>query len=84
MIFAPAGETIKRVEMSEGKRMVQIITDSSALITPAEGKAMGVEVIPLCVSILDEEYRDLQVNMDYFYGQICQRRYSQKLTAAAG
>lgn len=60
----------KRVEMSEGKRMVQIITDSSALTTPAEGKALGIDVIPLCVSILDEEYRDLQVNMDYFYGQI--------------
>ena len=47
--------------------MVQIITDSSALTTPAEGKALGIDVIPLCVSILDEEYRDLQVNMDYFY-----------------
>lgn len=50
--------------------MVQIITDSSALITPAEGKAQGIEVVPLCISILDEDYRDLEVDMDHFYGQI--------------
>ena len=34
--------------------MVQIITDSSALITRAEGKEQGIEVIPLSVNILDE------------------------------
>ena len=50
--------------------MVQIITDSSALITPAEGKAQGIEVVPLCISILDEDYRDWEVDMDHFYGQI--------------
>ena len=50
--------------------MVQIITDSSALITRAEGKELGIEVIPLSVNILDEEYRDLEVDLDLFYGQI--------------
>lgn len=50
--------------------MVQIITDSSALITPAEGSAQGIDVVPLSISILDEEYRDLEVDMDHFYGQI--------------
>ena len=52
--------------------MVQIITDSSTLITEAESKELGVDVIPLSISILDEEYRDLQVDMDHFYGLIAQ------------
>ncbi|MBQ5683328.1 MAG: DegV family protein, partial [Peptococcaceae bacterium] len=34
--------------------MVQIITDSSALITRAEGKELGIEVVPLSVNIMDE------------------------------
>ena len=50
--------------------MVQIITDSSTLITVAEGKEMGIDVLPLCVNIMDEDYRDLQVDMDDFYGKI--------------
>lgn len=50
--------------------MVQIITDSSALITRAEGKELGIEVIPLSVNILDEDYRDLEVDLDHFYSQI--------------
>ena len=50
--------------------MVQIVTDSSALITVDEGKEMGIEVLPLCVNIMDEDYRDLQVDMDDFYGKI--------------
>ena len=49
--------------------MVQIITDSSTLITVAEGKEMGIDVLPLCVNIMDEDYRDLQVDMDDFYGK---------------
>lgn len=48
--------------------MVQIITDSSTLFTVDEGKSMGVEVLPLCVSIDDLEGRDLQIDMDDFYG----------------
>ena len=39
--------------------MVHIITDTSALFTVAEGNDMDVHVIPLCVSIQDEHYRDL-------------------------
>ena len=50
--------------------MVQIITDSSALITRAEGKELGIEVIPLSVNIMDEDYRDLEVDLDHFYSQI--------------
>lgn len=50
--------------------MVRIVTDSSTLITAAEGKEMGIDVLPLCVNIMDEDYRDLQVDMDDFYGKI--------------
>ncbi len=50
--------------------MVQIITDSSTLFTVEEGKNMGIEVLPLCVSIDDVEGRDLQIDMDDFYGRI--------------
>ena len=50
--------------------MVQIVTDSSTLITVAEGKEMGIDVLPLCININDEDYRDLQVDMDDFYGKI--------------
>ena len=47
--------------------MVQIITDSSTLYTPEQGKAKGFAVLPLCVSIADLEDRDLLVDMDVFY-----------------
>ena len=50
--------------------MVQIITDSSTLFTQEEAKAMGIEVLPLCVNIDDLEGRDLQIDMDEFYGRI--------------
>ena len=50
--------------------MVQIITDSSTLLKEEEANALGVEVLPLCVSIDDLEGRDLQVDMDEFYGRI--------------
>lgn len=52
--------------------MVQIITDSSTLYTPEQGKAKGFEVLPLCVSIADLEDRDLLVDMDAFYGKIAE------------
>lgn len=58
--------------LSEGKHMVQIITDSSTLMTEAEGKELGIDVIPLCINIMDEEYRDLQMDMDSFYAKIAQ------------
>lgn len=50
--------------------MVQIITDSSTLITEEEAKEMGIEVLPLCVSIGEWEGRDLHVDMKDFYGRI--------------
>ncbi|MBR4026091.1 MAG: DegV family EDD domain-containing protein, partial [Lachnospiraceae bacterium] len=50
--------------------MVQIITDSSTLYTIEEGKKLGFEVLPLCVSIGDLEGRDLSIDMDDFYARI--------------
>ncbi|MBP3677666.1 MAG: DegV family protein [Agathobacter sp.] len=50
--------------------MVQIITDSSTLFTVEEGKEMGIEVLPLCVSIGELEGRDTQIDMAAFYGEI--------------
>ncbi len=52
--------------------MVKIITDSSTLYTPEEGKKLGFDVMPLCVSIADLEDRDLLVDMDAFYGKIAE------------
>lgn len=50
--------------------MVQIVTDSSVLYTEKEAKAAGFEVIPLCVSVGDMDGRDLQIDMEEFYGRI--------------
>lgn len=50
--------------------MVQIVTDSSVLYTREEAKEMGFEVMPLCISIGDLEDRDMEVDMDVFYGRI--------------
>lgn len=50
--------------------MVRIVTDSSTLITADEAREMGIDMIPLCVSIGDMEGRDLAVDMDEFYGRI--------------
>lgn len=50
--------------------MVQIITDSSTLFKQEETEKMGIEVLPLCVNIGDLEGRDLQIDMDDFYGRI--------------
>ena len=50
--------------------MVQIVTDSSVLYTEEEAKAAGFDVIPLCVSVGDIDGRDLQIDMEEFYGRI--------------
>lgn len=50
--------------------MVQIVTDSSVLYTEEETKAAGFDVIPLCVSVGDMDGRDLQIDMEEFYGRI--------------
>lgn len=39
--------------------MIKIMTDTSALFTVEEGKAMDITVLPLCVSIDDLHLRDL-------------------------
>lgn len=39
--------------------MIKIMTDTSALFTVEEGEALGVTVLPLCVSIDDLHLRDL-------------------------
>ena len=50
--------------------MVHIITDTSALFTITEGKDMDVHVIPLCVSIQDEHYRDLCFDTSTFLEKV--------------
>lgn len=50
--------------------MVQIVTDSSVLYTEEETKAAGFDVIPLCVRVGDMDGRDLQIDMEEFYGRI--------------
>ena len=53
--------------------MVRIVTDSSTLITREEAEKMGIDMIPLCVNIGDMEGRDLEVDMDDFYGRIAKK-----------
>ena len=55
--------------------MVQIVTDSSVLYTREEGKELGFEVMPLCINIGDLEDRDMEVDMDEFYGRIAQGQH---------
>lgn len=50
--------------------MIKIVTDSSSLFTLEEAHTRGIESIPLCISIGDCHYRDLQVDMNTFYRQI--------------
>ena len=54
----------------KGFVMVQIITDSSTLFTMEEGREMGIEVLPLCVTVGEIEGRDCHMSMDAFYGEI--------------
>jgi len=55
--------------------MVRIVTDSSVLYTKEEAEKMGFDVMPLCVNIGDLEDRDLQVDMDEFYGRIAKGQH---------
>lgn len=50
--------------------MVKIITDTSALFTVEDGIHMGVDVLPLCVSIDDHQYRDLCFDTKLFLHKI--------------
>lgn len=64
--------------------MVKIITDSSTLYTPEEGKKLGFDVMPLCVSIADLEERDLLVDMDVFYGKIAEGNHPRSSQPPVG
>ena len=59
--------------------MVRIVTDSSVLMTIEEGKELGFEVMPLCINIGDLEDRDMEVDMDEFYGDIVEYDVPQEL-----
>lgn len=50
--------------------MVQIITDSSSLYTGEEGKKLGVISIPLCISIGQRNFRDLEIPTEEFVAEI--------------
>ena len=64
--------------------MVKIITDSSTLYTPEEGKKLGFDVMPLCVNIADLEDRDLLVDMDVFYGKIVEGNHPRSSQPPVG
>ena len=64
--------------------MVKIITDSSTLYTPEEGKKLGFDVMPLCVSIADLADRDLLVDMDVFYGKIAEGNHPRSSQPPVG
>lgn len=64
--------------------MVKIVTDSSTLYSPEEGKKIGFAVTPLCVSIADLEDRDLQVDMDLFYGKIAEGNHPRSSQPPVG
>lgn len=52
--------------------MVRIITDSSTLFTDEDARNMGIDVLPLCVSIGDLDGRDLHIDMEDFYRRIAE------------
>lgn len=52
--------------------MIQIITDSSSLYTPAAAREAGFCSVPLCISIGDLNGRDLAIDMDDYYRRIQQ------------
>ena len=52
--------------------MVRIVTDSSVLYTREEARENGFDVLPLCINIGDLEDRDMEVDMDKFYGKIAE------------
>lgn len=51
-----------------GVDRMRIITDSPALYSPEEGKALGIEVVPACTIIDDQVYRDfVDIGIEEFY-----------------
>ncbi len=57
--------------------MVRIITDSSTLYTVEEARERGFASVPLCVHIGDWQGRDLQMDMERFYGMIADGQIPQ-------
>jgi len=52
---------------------MKIMADSSALYTLEEGKQLGVSIIPVCVAINDENYKDyLDITPEHFLNLIAQ------------
>lgn len=49
---------------------MKIITDTSALYTIAQGKELGVGVIPLCININDTQLRDLECDTNAFIQEV--------------
>lgn len=64
--------------------MVKIITDSSTLYTPEEGRKLGFDVVPLCVHIAHLEERDLLVDMDVFYEKIAEGNHPRSSQPPVG
>ena len=52
--------------------MIQIVTDSSTLFTIEEEKALGIDILPLCVTVGDYEGRDTRMDMDLFYKMVAE------------
>ena len=52
--------------------MIKIVTDSSALLSVEEEKALGVDVLPLCVTVGDYEGRDTRMDMDIYYKKVAE------------
>ncbi len=50
--------------------MVKIITDSSPLYTKEDAQKLGFTAIPLCISIDNWTFRDLEVDTNTFYEKI--------------
>lgn len=50
--------------------MVRIITDSSTLITKEESAKLGIDMLPLSVNIMNQDFVDLEMDMDQFYDMI--------------
>lgn len=50
---------------------IKIITDTATLFTPSEGEEMGITVIPVCVNIDGETYKDyVEITSEVFLDRI--------------
>lgn len=49
---------------------MKIITDTSALFTIAQGKELGIDVVPLCINIDDTQLRDMECDTEAFLAEV--------------